>query len=544
MGPVVPVIWLDAHPLCWDQTLLDDVLSGRGWPVGYSLEHYVDFSAPPTDGPAIVILSGQAYAGKVAQLNESLQSFRSVLVIITSDEERLFPVDALAHANMRIWLQYPGIDDDQPYVFGCGYTPHARDHLLMLDQPGREGWFFSGQVNNSRRRDCTNNLDGREDGELIRTPGFSRGLSHAEYLAKMSSAKVVPCPSGPNSVDSMRLWEALEAGAIPLVDTQRPAGDAAWYISSVLGEIGPPTIDDWADFAQRYQQLLDGWPSNVNRLQARWQFYKRRFAQRIRDAIRELSGLPSQYDDAITVLIPTSPIASHPSTAIIEQTIESVRELMPSADIIVMCDGVRAEQEHYRERYERYLNQLTWLANHQWHRVLPVIFDEHLHQAEMTRRCLDMIETPLLMFVEHDTPLVTDEDIDLVAITAACLADRVDLMRLHHEALVLPDHEHLMLDSEPVDVMGCPAKRTVQWSQRPHVAQLSFYRRIVNEHFVPGSRGMIEDVMHGVVHSAWRDFGKAGWDRYRLWLYTPPGGNIKRSYTTDGRGDDPKWVDS
>jgi hypothetical protein len=49
--------------------------------------------------------------------------------------------------------------------------------------------------------------------------------------------------------------------------------------------------------------------------------------------------------DLITVLIPSSPIAAHPDTSMIEQTIRNVRAKLPDCEIIIMLDGVRSEQE-------------------------------------------------------------------------------------------------------------------------------------------------------------------------------------------------------
>jgi hypothetical protein len=329
LGPVVPVIWLDEHPLCWDQALIDDVLSGRGWPTGYTFTHHVGFDQAPAAGPiAVVIIPARNHVADAAAIDAELSRFDSVLVVLTSDEERVFPVDALTHPNMRIWVQTPDASDDQAFMFGCGYPPQLRPILAQLDRPSRSGWFLSGQVNNERRRQCFGNLDGIEGGRAVRTPGFTRGLPHHEYAQAMASAKVAPCPSGPHTIDTFRIWEALEAGALPLVDTQTPAGDAAWYLDAVLGEIEPPAIDDWGQFSRQLAVLLEQWPANANRVQARWQRYKRRFAERISDTIRELSGVNPEHEP-VTVLVPTSPIGAHPSTAIIEQTIGSVREHLP-----------------------------------------------------------------------------------------------------------------------------------------------------------------------------------------------------------------------
>lgn len=542
MGRLIPVIWLDAHCLCWDQAIIDDVVDNRLWPTGYEFTHHVDFDQAPVDGFAIVVVPARYHADDVDDINRRLAGFDGVLVILTSDEERLFPVEQLRHPNLRVWVQTPGPTDDPDYCLPVGYTPHLRDHLADVGRLDRARWVYAGQVNHPRRKELVTELRRRDDGTLVESPGFTQGLGHAAYAAALAGARVAPCPSGPHTVDTFRLWEALEAGALPLVDSRTPAGDASWYWSLVAPELDLPLVTEWHEFTERYAYLNATWPEHCNRLQSQWQRYKRKLAERLGDTVRELSGEPQQYGP-VTVLVPTSPIAAHPDTSTIETTIGSIRHHLPDAEILVMCDGVRAEQANYRSRYDEYLGRLTWLCAHRWSRVLPIIHDSHLHQAEMTRRALDMVRTPLVLFVEHDAPIVTDEPIDFDALIAACVGDYADVIRLHHEAIVLPDHAHMMLDVEPQEVYGAPLLRTVQWSQRPHLATTAFYRRVIATHFPPGYVGMIEDVMHGVAHNEWRQYGLAGWDRYRLWMYAPPG-NIKRSYTLDGRAGDPKWVDS
>lgn len=558
---MIPVLWIDSHITCWDQAMVDAVLSGRSWPTGYEFCHFVidDLHqeltyADVVMGGAVVVIPARHHVDDVGAINEKLASLPWCLVILTSDEERVFPVEKLDHPTMGVWIQTPTDRDDGDWVLPVGWPPHLPGLLRDIDYPERDDWFFAGQVNNTRRKDCVQTLRDRlfgpdptptsilGDGVLIETPGFTQGLDHDQYARRLAQAKVVPCPSGPETVDTFRVWEALEAGAVPVVDQATPTKSQGWYWPLVTNDPPFPQIADWSTFPHVLENLLAGWPANANRVSAWWQRYKRQLAERVSDAIRNLSDV-APVEEPVTVLIPTSPIADHPGTSVIETTVASVRHWLPDAEILVMCDGVRAEQEHYRVRYEAYLNRLLWLSGTKWDRVLPVVHDEHLHQAEMTRRALDLVRTPLVLFVEHDTPLVTDCDIDWPVLIEACTSGEADLIRLHHEAHVLPEHEHLMLDDKPRDVRGAPLHRTVQWSQRPHLANTGFYRRVLANDFPGGHVGMIEDVMHSVVHSAWRDYGPAGWDRYRLWMYSPEG-NIKRSYHLDGRGTDDKWVDS
>ena len=63
--------------------------------------------------------------------------------------------------------------------------------------------------------------------------------------------------------------------------------------------------------------------------------------------------------EPVTVLISSSPINSHPETrSIVDETIASVRWHFKDAPIILMCDGVRPEQEHRRADYEQYKKNL------------------------------------------------------------------------------------------------------------------------------------------------------------------------------------------
>jgi len=538
MTNVIPVAWVDDRMLCLDQGLVDAVLSGQGWPTGYEFHHQVGFEGLDGRG-AVVVVPGRFHETDYRRLNAQLTQLRWVLLIVTSDEERLFPVQKIDHHRMATWVQTPNESDTADGLLPVGPPAHLRGLLHDVDHPAKQGWFFAGQVTNARREACASVLRGMAGGELVETAGFMQGLPPDEYAKGLVRARVVPCPSGPVTVDTFRVAEALEAGCVPVADTLTPRpGDQSWYWQRVFPGAPFPTIANWETFPEVLADIEADWPRIANRCSAWWQSYKRDLAHRMAADLQRLSGLAADPGD-VTVLVSTSPIPSHPDTAIIEETIASVRHWLPSAEIIVMCDGVRAEQDHYRERYEDYLNRLLWLAGTKWRRVLPVIHDNHLHQGELTIKALDLVRTPMVLFVEHDTPLVTDCPIDWAALFAAVRSGEADVIRLHHEAHVLPDHEHLMLDREPRDVHGAPLLRTVQWSQRPHLANTGFYRRMLAR-YLAGRRAMIEDVVHGRVHEDWREYGLAGWDRWRLWMYAPEG-NMKRSYHLDGRGDDPKW---
>ena len=119
----------------------------------------------------------------------------------------------------------------------------------------------------------------------------------------------------------------------------------------------------------------------------------------------------------ITVLIPSSPIPSHPSTRIIEETIASVRYHLPEAPIIVMQDGVRPEQADRIPAYHEYIENLKAL---QIPHLRVSQFEELTHQAYMMMQTLPHVITSLILFCEHDTPLV-DAWIDWPMLESAVL---------------------------------------------------------------------------------------------------------------------------
>ncbi len=250
----------------------------------------------------------------------------------------------------------------------------------------------------------------------------------------------------------------------------------------------------------------------------------------------------------ITAVVPVSPIVSHPETAILDETLDSIRYHLPTAEIIVTFDGVRPEQEHRREAYEEHIRRALWRLDHHYGNAVPFIFDEHLHQTGMLRAIIDEIRTPLLLYCEQDTPIVTDEPIEWRRICTVISGGASNLVRLHHEALILDAHKHMThgLEFPPEyngEVNDIDFVRTSQWSQRPHVASVAYYRTVLS-YFSTEAKAFVEDRMHGVVDEAFKRDGMQGWFQHRLHVYHPNTGNIKRSYHTDGRAGEPKWDDT
>lgn len=508
----------------WDYAMLKGYFDQSIWRCAgaYDLE----------DHPNVIVLSGRHHKDDIDRINLDLGRLDWVVLFIMGDEEGSFPVEKISHPRIDIWVMSPTPGrHDRHHKLGSGYPPQLRKQKLEFGKRPLE-WFFSGQVTHFEREQMYEVLKDLPRGELNPTEGFTQGYPHDVYYKKMVSAKAIPAPAGPFTPDSFRAFEALELGCVPCVSA-KPRPDYPDGYWQQFGYIPFPVISDWNGLPHEITTIREQWPEISNKVYSWWQGYKRDQAYEIQDSIKRYIGeRPMEtLEDKITVLIPTSPIPSHPSLEIIEQTIESVRERLPNCEILIMCDGIREEQEHYRATYNQYLAKLLWKCNWEWNNILPIVYGEHLHQAEMTRRTLEKVKTPAILFVEHDCPL--EGEIPFEELVNPILFRRMDVIRLHHETKIGDYHKHLMLDSSPIDLMGVPLVRTVQWSQRPHLANTNYYRQIIARHFPTDSRSMIEDLMHSVAQSN-------PWDDHRIAIYHNDG-NIQHSITSDGRQSDPKF---
>lgn len=506
----------------YDHALITDLLSD---PMFTKLEE--------NDEGCIVILPGAYQADKIKEINKYLSKFLWVVLIVTSDEESKFPVEKIKHDNIKIYVQYPRQGRHDKYgKFPLGYTTETRKHLYNTEK--YVDFFFSGQITHKRREDCVKAIENKEGGQIIKTEGFAQGLKQPAYMLTMCQAKVIPAPTGPESADTFRVYEALEAGAIPIADNVSMSGTGDYW-AYLLGGFPFPTINDYSDLPGYIDDQLKDFQTKANKIQAWWIKFKRDLKYRLIEDVAELGG--TKYVNEVTVIIPTSVIPSHPDTKIIDETVASVRHHLPDAEIIITFDGLRKEQSDRKADYQEYIRRVLFKCNTSWGNVVPIIFDEFTHQAGMAKVAMNEVKTPTILYVEQDTPLVTDYEIKFCELVDKIRTGESNVIRFSFEAYILEDYKHLMI-GEPVDEL----LKTAQWSQRPHIASTAFYKRILAEHFTDKSRCFIEDLIHGKLQEDFLADGVMGWNQWRVHIFHPEG-NIKRSYHTDGRAGEKKFDD-
>lgn len=544
----------------WDLGTVNRLLEGKLWgavamPTFRRAKSFDDING---DG-AVIVFPARRQVSYLRQLNDDLKRLKWVILILAGDEAAEFPAKLIEHPNIRFWQMTPApktLVNDATRKIGSGVPPQGYEWLPQLKEDAENrpvDYFFAGQLTHPRRHGLKQELDTLEEfksnnhleGVAHYSEGFTQGLPAEYYYKGLAAAKVVPCPSGAINPESFRLFEALEAGCVPVVDSFSPDMEYTDFWTWFFNEEPPfPVYHDFSQIRGYIQDSVDKYPALNNKVFGWWQRKKREMAYWLTDDIAELTSFSrntANTRDMVTVVMPSSPIPSHPDTSMVEKTIADIRVHLPDSEILITVDGIRPEQEAYRAQYDEYKKRLLWLANNVWHNVLPIIHEEHMHQASMARAVLKEVKTPTILYVEHDTPLTPDRPIDWQACIKTVMDGTANIIRFAHESKILDEHQHLFFETEQHN--GISLTKTQQWSQRPHLASTAFYKSIIEFNFNPASHTMIEDVMHQVVELDMQRGGRQAWFNWRIWMYNNPDadGSILRSYNLDGRQDDIKY---
>lgn len=552
----VPVYWLTRREEIqssgpWDTEILNQMFDGQLWPHPWLFDHHVNVPhVEENTDHAVVVLPARHYISPedLIWVNEELRKIRASILILVGDEESVFPWRDVKQAHTRFWVQLPDPDvhgdmKSWAFFFGDGAPPGTSEHWRDKPLPLRNlGWSFSGQVTHKRRKQAVAGMRKcRTIGQVVKSEGFALGLEREHYLDLLGYSKVAPAPAGSFTPDTFRFFEAVEAGALPIPDrnSEIKPGD---YWNFAYPESHPlpfPLVDDWDTAGGLIEDGVRSYPAPQNRVQAWWVAQKRNMVEQLNGDLLGIGAkpdFPRHFDQRTTIVVTASPIPSHPSIDMLRRTVESAWESMgTTVPVIVGFDGVRTEQAAMLPSYEKAIQQVCWDSLHRtgWAgNVMPMISNLHLHQAKMTRLILDEVVTPTIVFMEHDTPF-NDQLIDWHACIDLVEYRAIDVLRFHHEAQVLPVHQHLMLDEDTVNMLGVPLRRTLQWSQRPQLAGAEYYRKMLDgPWFHKPNNGFIEDTMHGIVQS------NGGGNRVAIYH---PEGSICRTLHLDGRANGPKY---
>jgi len=252
--------------------------------------HRNGFKQLPSDADgAVVIVHGEHQVNKSQELFNDLTRLKWAVVIVIGDDGALFPSEfihgCLPKGRCKLWLQM-AVPQRHHFIdrrIICGF-PHDAPAFLghELGKDRIYEWSYAGQVNHRWRRECVNVLRNLPKGYLYESPGFWNGIPRDQYYRVMAQSKIVACPAGACTPDTLRMAEALEAGCVPIVEDRWPpnfprgaSGVTTGYWRWVLGEQPPfPIITDWSQFPSMLAEHLVDWENRALRLKFWWHMYK------------------------------------------------------------------------------------------------------------------------------------------------------------------------------------------------------------------------------------------------------------------------------
>ena len=220
------------------------------------------------DDGAVIVIHGQLPCRPL----DWVERLPWVIWVVIGDEASESDY-TVKHPNSRLWLQTPLPSQRADRYLIEGYPIHtkqSKEERSLL-------WFFAGQDNHQRRHDCVKALREMEGGLMLTTHSFGAGIPQDQYLKYMSRALVIPCPSGPATADSFRIWEALECGAVPIIDARSLRDETVGFWSVVLGDHPLPIIEDWETLPEVMLAVLRDYPRISRLTQFWWLKYKLSF---------------------------------------------------------------------------------------------------------------------------------------------------------------------------------------------------------------------------------------------------------------------------
>lgn len=145
---------------------------------------------------------------------------------------------------------------------------------------------FVGQVQNENRKKCAEVLT-KYGGSVIISEGFGAsvsGLNYEAYLQVLLNSKIVLCPMGNVSPDTIRVYETIEAGALPIVENPD-----YWKPFNILF----PCVKTWDELPailDKYKAEPELLKQYTEKTKKWWEDYKGQLVKTIQGDVKKLSS--------------------------------------------------------------------------------------------------------------------------------------------------------------------------------------------------------------------------------------------------------------
>lgn len=243
---MVNVIWYNGCRGNWDHGLLMDVFDKYPDLFIQHNNRNVNFIYP---NKSIVIVSGKP---DVEGLRYYLSMVNFCILILTSEEDSFFDYKSVIHPGVEVWTQYYYSNkSDIKERMLIGPPNRLSIYKIKTDLNRKYLWSFVGQVQNPSRQKAVEVLKTIPHGFMHIADSFGgveNGIVYQEYLDIMCQSIFVICPSGSMCVDSFRLYEAMECGAIPITEVKSPRDEEGFnFWNEVYPQNEVIAVRDWEE---------------------------------------------------------------------------------------------------------------------------------------------------------------------------------------------------------------------------------------------------------------------------------------------------------
>lgn len=192
----------------------------------------------------------------------------------------------------------------------------------------------------------------------------------------------------------------------------------------------------------------------------------------------------SESDVPFTVLIPASPVPSHPQTVLVERAIRSLGLLQSAGrpEVIICHDPPRPSADARTVTdFERYLRRLERKAR-SWPGTRIVVAPEWGNLTGNLRHGLSFVRTEFVLILQHDFYFVREVDMDAL-VRAMRSNPQLKYVRFNKRSN-LPrradgrSDERISFFQEETHG-GIALCRTLSWSDIPHICRVDYYRDVV-----------------------------------------------------------------
>jgi hypothetical protein len=239
----------------------------------------------PKSAKAFVIIPGPQNLRYIDEINKQLGRIKRVVLFITGDEERVFPVDAISHPNIEIWVHYlhsreAGIYNSLP----IGTPIRIKDNVPIYPEKIHDA-YFGGQITHTRRKDIAQTMPYIENSLFEPTKGFAQGGTPEEYYSKLSQARFAPCPAGAVVVDTFRFFEAIEMLSLPIGDLKNSRGEHDDFLTYALDNPPCPVVYEWEELQGIINMCKTDYHKRLHTIVCWWIKYKRDLSFKIMEQV-------------------------------------------------------------------------------------------------------------------------------------------------------------------------------------------------------------------------------------------------------------------